>query len=80
MSLFFQNFIFQIFIPFCQDDIEFNQQGQDINFKVIPPFIDKSLIAKFGSPDFIHVDLSDEKTIKGEKQSVTLLFDKLEFK
>lgn len=74
MVIHFQNYVFQIFIPFGPKDEEINQIGKQINFNFIPPFLDAKWIKEFGKPSIFHIDMSSNIPIKGDNQNVTLTF------
>lgn len=80
MVIYFQNYAYQIFLPFDKADSNINKIGQTITFSLVPPFLDKKWVETFGDPHTIHIDLSDSETKKNDKQSVTMTFDEAIFK
>lgn len=80
MVIHFQNYVYQIFIPFGDEDKEINQIGKTLTFNYVPPFLDKTWIEEFGKPTIMNIDLSDSETKRGDKQNITMTFSEAIFK
>jgi len=76
LSIYFQTYIYQVFITHDLNDRHL-YNNKNVKLKVIPPFIDKSWIKRFGEPGFFNIDLSDSEVKRGEPQKITLTFDKI---
>jgi len=68
----FQNWVYQIFIPFDSKDEHFERVGKEIIRPILPPFIDKKWILTYGKPKPEWVDLSSNSKVKGQKDILTL--------
>jgi hypothetical protein len=72
--VYFQNYIFQIYIPACKNDLWFYDGSQQIEFSVCPPLLDIQWVSKFGFPSLHKLDFSSLDTVKNEKQDIKLDF------
>jgi hypothetical protein len=79
MVLYFQNYIYQVFIPFDENDKWLYQKGSEITFPIMSPFLDKTWIDNFGKPKFFNIDLSSSELKKNEKQIISMSFDSVKF-
>lgn len=71
----FQNYTYQMVLPFSKQDKELYNGKTVITIPVMPPFIDKHFAAKFGMPKghFLNFNLDELK--KNEKHDITYTFD-----
>ncbi|MGV3458918.1 MAG: HNH endonuclease [Flavobacterium sp.] len=76
LLIYFQNYIYQIFIPFHEDDRW--MYGSEIEFNLFPPLIDSDWIDKFGDPSHFNIDMSHGNLIKNEKHTVSLTYDSIQ--
>lgn len=79
MVIYFQNYIYQIFIPYGKSDEWMFEPGRNIDLTIMPPFIDKTWIETYADPKFFSVDLSDNAPKKKEEQKITLVFDSVAY-
>lgn len=80
MVIHFQNYVYQIFLPFGLEDNDINQEGKTIKFDLIPPFLDKKWVELFGKPTVMNIDLSDCELKRSDKQNITMTFNEAIFK
>lgn len=73
--LYFQNYIYQFFMPYCEGDKWMYGVGKTVNIHLMPPLLDKKWIEFFGQPGHFNLDLSSSEVRKNEKQNITMSFD-----
>ncbi len=74
-AIYFQNYIYNFFMPFFEGDQWLYEKGNTVSFSRMPPLLDKNHIAIFGKPGHFHLDLSSNIVKKNEPQEITMKFD-----
>ena len=71
----FHNYTYQFFMPFCEKDTWMYGKNKEIEFRIMPPLLDKNWIEFFGKPTYYNLDCSDNKVKKNDPQTITMKFD-----
>lgn len=73
--LYFQNYIIQLYLPFCTLDDWIYQGPKEVKFLWAMPWVDRKWIEQFEKPIAFNQDMSSNQVVKGEQQRITLVYD-----
>lgn len=73
--IYFQNNIYQFFMPYFKGDNWIFEESKTVNLLQMPPLLDKNWIAYSGKPSPYNIDLSSDLIKKNEPQNITMSFD-----
>ncbi|WP_367866906.1 HNH endonuclease [Pedobacter sp. WC2423] len=77
MLLYFHNYIYQIFLPFCKQDLWMYDGKTNITLHSAPPMVDKAFTNKYGLPELHNVELSSAERIKNQKHTIVMSFNNI---
>jgi len=75
--LYFQNYIYQFFMPFSEKDKWMFGKNKEIDFNIMPPLLDKAWIAIFGNPTYYNVSLSSNEVKRNDPQIINMKFEEV---
>jgi len=73
--IYFQNYIYQFFMPYFDGDKWMYGKDKTITLHRMPPLLDKNWIEYFGKPGHFCLDLSSNIVKKNEEDRITMGFD-----
>ncbi|MFP9114377.1 HNH endonuclease [Flavobacterium sp. RHBU_3] len=71
----FNKFVYQFFLPFCEEDNWLYNKSKEVTFKILPPLISEELILNFGNPTMEIFDFSSYELLKCEKEKIILYYE-----
>lgn len=73
--VYFQNYIYQLFLPFCTLDDWIYKGPGEVKLPRAMPWVDRKWIEQFEKPIAHNLDMSSNQAVKGEEQRITLVYD-----
>lgn len=74
MVIYFHNYIYQIFLPFCKSDHWMYDGKTEITLHPAPPMVDTAFTDRYGYPEAHTVDLSSSERLKNQKHAITMSY------
>lgn len=79
LLLYFSNYIYQIFLPFNDEDEWMYDGNTNIEIPVAPPFIDQSFVTRFGQPQLKTINLSSPDKNKAMLDRVVMSYENIDW-
>jgi len=77
ITLYFNNYVYQIFLPFCDDDMWMYDGKTNVVFHAAPPLVDELFLKRFGKPKFSSIDLSSAERKKNMPDKIVMSFESM---
>lgn len=73
--IYFHNYIYQFFMPFCDNDKWMFGNNKQIKFNIMAPLIDENWTKYYGKPTYYNMDLSSNEVKKNDPQTINMTFE-----